>query len=134
MATPITARGPDDGLLGEVRKVVLRARDDADPVLGDLREDEAFGVDAGDRVARGVADVKAPRRGTADADVRLPATDLRRRDPRVRLVIGGRQFLRERQHRRGSADDQLLGERRRRNGEDEGDDQAENEGAMRAHS
>ena len=110
---PIADRAREDagdGLLGDVGEVVLRAGDDADSVLGDLREHQAVGIYAGDRVARGIADVETAAGGSADADVGLSAADLRRGNFREGFVVGGRELLRQRQHRRRAADDQLLGE------------------------
>ena len=52
---------------------------------------------------------KRPARCAADADVGLAAADFRRGDLRVGLVVGGGEFLGQRQHRGRAADDQAPG-------------------------
>ena len=93
------------------------------PSRASFVNDESCGVDAFDRVARGVADVEAAVGGAADADVRLPAADLRRGDLRVGLVVGGGEFLHQGKHGGRAADDQALGRRAGRHGEDQREDQ-----------
>ena len=62
-----------------------------------------------------------------------PPPTLGRGDLRVGLVVGAREFLRQRQHGGGAADDQAPGGGGGRHGEDEGEGHRDDQGAVGAH-